>query len=1139
MQTRKALKRLSKGEIKYDRVTSDGPLAQNADWLVDAHKRNNERIASEQKRHEFAASLPILQAARAKLEQALGQQILPDDAPIVTRFDAHSLVKVASKELTGDYGLRRLSLHLERLWHKEPLGALTAGVVSRLRDHYQHEYPTSKVAHVIDTVIPKVSFNNLPVAKMARIASQISSQDDYDTAIERHGLSGDSLQNVRARTLIRELVNRKLNIRVASSEQQQEPIAQDGQMGGVNSRVTGSDIAARVAARIQKSARNIMPESDLTADSDVESDSDAEAAGRIPSKDLGVEGTGMLPIASKGAVLSENQKMMKAIAAENVELHKVAVAPSGWENTVKEMKGKEDIKDPYALAWWMKEKGYAPGGKKTAQSPHGQGWGAENLAELANDAIGEVNNPEVAQIVNDIVGEYSGQDPGALAGSDLGEALVYGLQANPAMADRLKEVMYKMIMSETPEEWSVSADKKKKKDKGSGQSEFTPEINAQQPSQENIKPGDGAKVLKAFAVPADHPLVDDNKNHVNISTAARRNIAASQLPGIEVPNWWLGSKQELINVVEASIALQKESGKLPPALEKYKKTKGGGDGDKKDKNDDDKGDKGSSGGGMPSDIKDKFDKKKKSFKDPIDKAAFIGTTKENIEEALTKSGSYRAGGHAIYLAQHTAEGYDAIHVGMKTGGKKAYPFYEMDDAIADFMLLVGTEKHPAGLAPSPMFFVREGIRMICPVCGDTNSYQMPKQASDLTCANCDIVVPVGAVVIAMNGVDDNGVENDFSIQPSKFDLVRNDQVIGSVIAMPTGELVAVKDTGEKRADFASLGDALNWIRNVERKGFICEETTLVAVAPISMQKEFGDKFTKAAEMMGADDVGAAGSRAEAYATNVPIEKMADVWDFMIEAGFKSAQMQPPPPSGGAPQGGEPSMDLGSDMPPLPGPPDGPGLDEPPMEGEDPEDEMAMLPDAEINKIISAAMTHYHAQNMNPVSAVVQFSKDYGDEYSPESVIQTVADVWGMPLDQIKVAIKKIADLPATQVNQQQPDAESVEKTVLGPDSETTGDLPSTSVKPQVPAQSQQGTSQADQSTSPDSDNNDPGSFGAPKPKAQHPASDQGGTSATDGNLGPHSDTQMGGIMNKMDSESSGAYSNVRSAEISMEDIAAG
>lgn len=39
---------------------------------------------------------------------------------------------------------------------------------------------------------------------------------------------------------------------------------------------------------------------------------------------------------------------------------RVAVAPEDWEGTVKEMKKDDDIDNPWALAWWMKNKGYTP-----------------------------------------------------------------------------------------------------------------------------------------------------------------------------------------------------------------------------------------------------------------------------------------------------------------------------------------------------------------------------------------------------------------------------------------------------------------------------------------------------------------------------------------------------------------------------------------------------------------------------------------------------------------------------------------------------------------------------------------------------------------------------------------------------------
>lgn len=38
-------------------------------------------------------------------------------------------------------------------------------------------------------------------------------------------------------------------------------------------------------------------------------------------------------------------------------------APPGWEGPIRKMK-QGGVKNPWALSWWMKKRGYTPGGKK-------------------------------------------------------------------------------------------------------------------------------------------------------------------------------------------------------------------------------------------------------------------------------------------------------------------------------------------------------------------------------------------------------------------------------------------------------------------------------------------------------------------------------------------------------------------------------------------------------------------------------------------------------------------------------------------------------------------------------------------------------------------------------------------------------
>lgn len=49
-------------------------------------------------------------------------------------------------------------------------------------------------------------------------------------------------------------------------------------------------------------------------------------------------------------------------------------SPKGWEKTVKSMKKHDEIDNPWALAWWMKKKGYKHGKKKVKESCDIEVW---------------------------------------------------------------------------------------------------------------------------------------------------------------------------------------------------------------------------------------------------------------------------------------------------------------------------------------------------------------------------------------------------------------------------------------------------------------------------------------------------------------------------------------------------------------------------------------------------------------------------------------------------------------------------------------------------------------------------------------------------------------------------------------------
>ena len=45
------------------------------------------------------------------------------------------------------------------------------------------------------------------------------------------------------------------------------------------------------------------------------------------------------------------------------------VAPPGWEKSIKRMKRSKDVSNPFALAWWLKNRGATPAKEEDAVEP--------------------------------------------------------------------------------------------------------------------------------------------------------------------------------------------------------------------------------------------------------------------------------------------------------------------------------------------------------------------------------------------------------------------------------------------------------------------------------------------------------------------------------------------------------------------------------------------------------------------------------------------------------------------------------------------------------------------------------------------------------------------------------------------------
>lgn len=201
MKTRDALEILSKGNVKYeDRVNST--LLERAAEYIDSYNETESAIAD--KKASMSTNLPFVEALKRKVSKLVSG---PDqNLPIITRFDLYQGVRKIAERTAKDTGLQRLSTMLEKNWHDDPMGTLTYSQVSGLVKHMKDQFPRSVAADAIEAECTRVGLHKLPVAKLARIAKNINSQEDYDSVIESSGYAGDRPEQIRARALVRSLV---------------------------------------------------------------------------------------------------------------------------------------------------------------------------------------------------------------------------------------------------------------------------------------------------------------------------------------------------------------------------------------------------------------------------------------------------------------------------------------------------------------------------------------------------------------------------------------------------------------------------------------------------------------------------------------------------------------------------------------------------------------------------------------------------------------------------------------------------------------------------------------------------------------------------------------------------------------------
>lgn len=165
------------------------------------------RAQDEANEREFNLNLPHLERVKKILAQQLEQMANEENAhlPVVSYFDAIQVAKSA-RVSENDIGCRALITMLENTWKKDRTASISAAKYTALVDHFKKNYPRSAVVDVLEEVGRK-GYLSLEVSKLAEIASEIQSQEDYERVILENGLQSNAPHCKKARQFILALVN--------------------------------------------------------------------------------------------------------------------------------------------------------------------------------------------------------------------------------------------------------------------------------------------------------------------------------------------------------------------------------------------------------------------------------------------------------------------------------------------------------------------------------------------------------------------------------------------------------------------------------------------------------------------------------------------------------------------------------------------------------------------------------------------------------------------------------------------------------------------------------------------------------------------------------------------------------------------
>jgi hypothetical protein len=199
MKTREAL-----GELTGQSSTlgfSDPKVAEHFRRVAEAQERE---------RDQRAQAVPVSAHLVALGQRVAAQQnqVLDQSMPVIDKFSAY---KTASGTKAATPALRNFQHRLKTAWLADELGSYTARDLHQMAEFYKAQFgkTAEPVLNIIRDGFAHNSYAQLPVRKLANLASAIHTQEEFDYAMRRAGLDGNRPDQVKARRFILALLNRE------------------------------------------------------------------------------------------------------------------------------------------------------------------------------------------------------------------------------------------------------------------------------------------------------------------------------------------------------------------------------------------------------------------------------------------------------------------------------------------------------------------------------------------------------------------------------------------------------------------------------------------------------------------------------------------------------------------------------------------------------------------------------------------------------------------------------------------------------------------------------------------------------------------------------------------------------------------